>query len=444
MSAVAVLVIGVLVGETWWSTQANDRTTDAPINLTLYRYFGGCSDTYAHVVEVSKAVGECGIIQVLTNRFNADHAGDIIVRTQTAEWSGYYDRLSAAYATRRPPDIAVMNRSLMAGFVDRRLLMPLKDALLQAGIPLDDFIPAAKAGVTFDGDLYGLPYDIHGLLWHLNIDLLTQAGLVDGQGPLLPSSPEELLSHAKAVREKTGKAYLAIPSQTDPMPTWTFESWVWQQEANLISGDGRTATIATPEAQRALRLLASLYEQGYANAGHDYAAAEQAFLGGEAAVLINGTWVVDSYYAQAGTPSVALRQYAPRVPPQIFGRPAAWIDSHVWVLPRQEATDDRRYGAAVTFLRYLFDHSLAWAQTGHLPARRSIVESAEFAGLPGRQDYLALAWTGRGLPTVERSRAIQDTLAQQVNATWLASEPPDEALRRAQEDVQRILALTRR
>lgn len=441
VSVFVLLIIGLLAGQALVSRSYEEVSDDSrPMHLTLYRYFGGCADEYAHVTDLAHAVGECGVIQVLTNRFNAAHAGEILVRTQTAEWSGYYDRLSAAYAARHPPDIAVMNRSVLPSYVSRRLLLPLSEALVQAGVSLEDLNSSAREGVTFKGELFALPYDLHGLLWHLNLDILAQAGLVDGQGAaILPSSPGELDAHAKMVRAKTGKSYFAIPSQTDPMPTWTFASWVWQQQANLLSNDGCIATLETVHASRALALLVSLYERGYANPGHDYAGAEQAFLSGETAVLVNGTWVVDSYYAHTAKPHSALRRYAPHTAPQLFAVPAAWTDSHVWVLPRQESQDRRKYEAAVTFLAYLFDHSSAWARTGHLPARQSVLESDGIRRLPGREGYVDLAGIARAFPAVERHRAIQDVLAQQINATWLASQPPAEALGQAQQDVERIL-----
>jgi len=271
----------------WKVAQGVDPGPEAAVTLTLFRYFGGCSDRYADVTNLEEAVGECGVIQVLTNRFNAEHAGAIVVRTQTAEWSGYYDRLSAAYAARRPPDLAVMNRSVLPSFVRRGLVLPLGQALRQAGVDLHDLVPSATAAGTVDGDLYGLPYDLHGLLWHLNLGLLAEAGLVDASGAVLPSSPEALFAHAEAVRRHTGKPYFAIPSQTDPMPLWMFETWVWQQGADLMADTGGAWFIDSPESRRALALLAAVYSQGYADAAHDYAAAEQAFLNGEAAVLVH-------------------------------------------------------------------------------------------------------------------------------------------------------------
>ncbi|MEO5970860.1 MAG: hypothetical protein ABIQ95_13110, partial [Bdellovibrionia bacterium] len=59
--------------------------------LTLSRFFGSCTDQYSDVTDLSRAEGECGIIQVLTNKFNAENKIGAFVKTQTTEWSAYYN-----------------------------------------------------------------------------------------------------------------------------------------------------------------------------------------------------------------------------------------------------------------------------------------------------------------------------------------------------------------
>jgi multiple sugar transport system substrate-binding protein len=47
--------------------------------------------------------------------------------------------------------------------------------------------------------------DAHANLWHVNLDLLAAAGLVDaGNAAILPSTPEELLEHAAPKRHTRG------------------------------------------------------------------------------------------------------------------------------------------------------------------------------------------------------------------------------------------------
>jgi multiple sugar transport system substrate-binding protein len=392
------------------------------------------------VTDLSRATGECGIIQVLTNRFNAGNPQGIFVRTQTVEWSAYYDHLSAMLAAGNPPDVAVMHRSALPDFTVRSLVLPLRAELEAVGIDLDDYVAAAREAVTSRDEVFALPFDLHALLWHINLGLMAEAGLVDARGaPVLPRNPDELIAHADRMKRLTGRSYFAIPSQTDPMPTWTFQTWVWQQGGEIISADGGKSRIHTPEGTRALDLLATLHRRGYAGRGLDYAGAEQAFLGGEAAVLINGTWGVDHYDAEAKSGAAALKRYGAYTPPTLFQQSAAWTDSHLWVLPRHQIPDLSKQKAAVAFLRYLHDHGGAWARTGHLPVRTSVLESEAFRALPHRAEYLDTARFARALPPIEHQRAIQDAIADELNATWLLGRSPSLSLSAAQRRVDQIL-----
>jgi multiple sugar transport system substrate-binding protein len=348
----------------------------AATEITLFRFFGGCSDEYANVTDLSKAVGECGIIQVLTNKFNAENKEGITVKTQSVEWGVYYDRLSANVAGRTPPDIAVMHRSVLPNYQLRHLLQPLGKDFATVGIDTADFLPVARDAVTANGELWALPFDVHALLWHVNAELFTKAGLVDAQGqPKMPTSPAELLQHAETMKARTGKPYFAIPSGADPMPVWQYLSWVWQQGGNIVDAE-KKAQLESKESKEALRLLNVLYAAGHANRKHDYAGAQQAFLAGEAAVLVNGTWGVDTYAAQARDPKVVLKKYVVRDMPSLYGKEAVWSDSHTWVLPKQPKPDAAKQKAALTFLKFLNDNNLQWARTGHLPVRASVLESA--------------------------------------------------------------------
>ncbi len=415
----------------------------AATELTLFRFFGGCSDEYARVTDLSKAVGECGIIQVLTNKFNAENKEGITVKTQSVEWGVYYDRLSANVAGRTPPDIAVMHRSVLPNYVVRNLLQPLGKDFATVGIDTADFVPVAREAVTSKGEVWALPFDLHALLWHVNADLFTQAGLVDDKGqPKMPTSPAELLRHAETMKAKTGKPYFAIPSGADPMPAWQYLTWVWQQGGNLVDAE-RKAQLESKESKEALRLLNALYAAGHANRKHDYAGAQQAFLSGQAAVLVNGTWAVDTYAAQARDPKSALKNYVVRDMPRLYAQEAVWSDSHTWVLPRQPKPDAAKQKAALVFLKFLYDNNLQWARTGHLPVRASVLQSAEMRALPHRAEYTRTATIATALPPIEYQRAHMDLLVNELNSTWLVNKDPKKALSDSQRAASAILRRSR-
>ena len=61
------------------------------------------------------------------------------------------------------------------------------------GTDASDWADSALAAVSYEGGIYGVPMDFHANLWHVNMDIMAEAGLVENGAPVLPSSPEELL-----------------------------------------------------------------------------------------------------------------------------------------------------------------------------------------------------------------------------------------------------------
>ena len=200
------LALAALLGST--------ATTASAVELSLLRFFGDCQADYGTVTDMTKANGECGIITALTNKFNAENTLGATVTTQTVEWGAYYDQLTATYSTGNIPDIAVMHSSVMPNFTSRDLLTPLDEAFASGGIDKADFAPAALENATSDGTIYALPFDLHAILFHVNMDLMTEAGFLNEDGtPRLPSSPEEMVSMGKEFKEKTGKYFFAAEAQ---------------------------------------------------------------------------------------------------------------------------------------------------------------------------------------------------------------------------------------
>ena len=142
--------------------------------ISFFRFFGECQNEFGNVTDMAKANGECGIITALTNKFNAENTIGAKVVTQTVDWGAYYDQLTATYSTGNIPDVAVMHSSVMPNFSDRDLLTPLSKPMADLGIDTNDFVPAALKNASSNNEVYALPYDLHALLFHVNMDLMKQ------------------------------------------------------------------------------------------------------------------------------------------------------------------------------------------------------------------------------------------------------------------------------
>ncbi len=229
----------------------DDRT-----RLVVQRFFGACQAEYGHVADPGKAEGECGIITAMINQFEAANPGLRVVEN-TVFWPGY-DQLTAQLAANGAPDLVTMHSSAIPDYEARGLLEPLDDLLAAVGIHPDQFTEAARAGVTVDGRIMGLPIDVWAPLWHVNMNLFRQAGLVQDGKPVLPTSTAEFHAHAAQFRERTGKPYfIQVTSKDFAGPMRLFYAWMMQQGV-LPFRDAHHANFDSPEARRALETQQTL------------------------------------------------------------------------------------------------------------------------------------------------------------------------------------------
>ena len=403
----------------------------AQTEVTLARFFGACEDAGS---DPTASSGEACIIQSIINAASEQIDG-VTVTTLPTDWGNYYDQLKAAYAGGTPPDIHVMHRHRIPEFAGFGALSAIGDDLGSVGIDPNDWTENAREAVTYEGQIYGVPMDFHANLWHVNMDLMEQAGLVEDGKPVLPSSPEELLEHAKMVKEATGQNYLAADFAQFPIGVRLVLALLWQQGENIFTEDG-TATINTEAARTAVETITQLFDEGLANPQLNYADSQQAFLNGEAAVLVNGTWVVDFYTEEAAKEETGLDSYYAASFPSLFAEPATWADNHMWVIPSPVQQDEEKYQAALKVLAFINDHNIDWARTGHMAVRNSVLESDAYTGLPHREEYADTASIARDTPPTQSYGAIQDILNRELQAIWLTNKPVDDALSDAEIEIQ--------
>ena len=400
--------------------------------ITLGRFFGACEDAGT---DTTTSVGEACIIQSIINAADAEIEG-VTVDTLPTDWGNYYDQIKAAFAGGTPPDVFVMHRHRIPEFAGLGAVAELSGDLESVGIDPSDWSDSAVEAVSYEGGIYGVPMDFHANLWHVNMDLMAEAGLVENGEPVLPSSPEELLEHAQMVKDATGQDYLAADFAQFPIGVRVVLALMWQQDANIFTEDG-TATIETPEARDAVTAITQLFDAGLANPQLNYADSQQAFLNGEAAILVNGTWVVDFYAAEAAKEDVTLDNYYVADFPTLFETGATWADSHMWAVPSTIEGDKKE--AALKVLAFINEHNIDWARTGHMAVRKSVVESAAYQSLPHRDEYTGTASIARDTPPSERYGAIQDVLNRELQAIWLTDKPVEDALGDAELEVQDLL-----
>lgn len=402
---------------------SGEAATDGEdVTISLARFFGDCDESTEGVTDVSEATSECEVIQILTNAFNAEDNGVTVERLGGAVWDQYYNQLSTTFASGNPPQVAVMHSHRLPDFAGRNLLRPIADDLIEVGVDFSDYTEPAQQGASYQDEVYAVPFDIHGSLWHVNADLFEQAGLVDDEGePIMPTSVDELLAQAEAVQSATDALYFSQDWFEFQVGARLFLGLVAQQGGDIVDTDGNP-TVDTPEGQEALRLINELAETA-SDPAQGYTDSQSEFLAGNVAVLHNGTWVVDEYVRESDFEYRALQV------PAMYDEPGFWGDSHMWVLPAESNEDPELRAASLEFVSFLYDSIDDWAAgTGHLANRTSVLTGGELDEAPQRDNYADAADTAVFVPAVPGWAGAWDALADELQATWISDKEQDAAL----------------
>ncbi|MCY4145012.1 MAG: extracellular solute-binding protein [Chloroflexi bacterium] len=396
--------------------------------VTFMRFFGECADEFGETIDLSDAYGECGIIQTLANSFNATQ-DEVNVNTVVVDWPGVTE-LNANLAAGTPPDIMVLHGRRIPNYASRGLLTPLSDVLAGAGIAADDLTESARGFVEYNGELYGIPLDLHGHLWHINVGLWAEAGLVNADGgPMIPYGMDEFMSHAEQFKEATGLPFLGM---------WTnglSRNWmalVYQQEGGAVEDEDGMPNVNNEAGLNALNFLMMLRDEGHITDNVDYPASEEIFLNGENGGHINGTWVVNFYDNQVADPDAPLKDYYVHNFPTIYDQPATWAGSHAWIIPQGSEPDPAKLDATLTFLKYLNDNNIEWSRTRHSAVNTSVVNSDVYNSYPHRNEYAEFVPSAVIPPRENWSTAFESVMDEELAAAFIGEKTPEQALSDAQ------------
>jgi basic membrane protein A len=196
-----------------------------------------------------------------------------IVSVPSAE---FVDRWKASVAAGEGPDLLLHDNPLMfPEWARSGLMLPLDDLL--AG-KLDGIYSTALANLAVDGKLYGVPYISYSLALFYNKKLVSNP----------PKTMDEL---ASLVRQ--GKKISLLRN------TYFLFSFFTAFSGEVVDSNGRCIADQKSGFVEALRYLQTLAKNG-AMLSTDYSAVADSFRNGQAAMTINGAWILTDYQDSLG------------------------------------------------------------------------------------------------------------------------------------------------
>lgn len=321
-------------------------------------------------------------MSALVDAANAASDSYTVKPTVLAWGAPYYTKLAMASAGGRAPDLAIMHSSRVPGYAPGGLLDPWDlDMLAEVGVSQDKFPgPIWDTGFN-EGSLYAVALDAHPFIMMVNPDLCEQAGVLGTDGQLAEiDSPEQFLEVAREIQGVSGGHGLSYGYLGDGAQMWRLWYGLYRQQGAELVLTGPRASYELDAAVTALQFMQSLLDDTICASSSDYANAVAEFASGKSGLFFTGVWELPTMQG-AGIPLDA------RTIPTLYGTPAAYGDSHSFVLPHQDNPDPDARRATYQFVSDLLHSSFSWAEAGHIPAFVPITESPEYRDLLPQAHY---------------------------------------------------------
>lgn len=316
----------------------------------------------------------------LVDRFNQTTEGGAVVMQRT-DWATYYSKLFVAGLGKRAPEIFVLQAEQIARFVRAGLVRHVDDVLAPGLLPPEDFDPNVLEIVTFGGSRFGVPLDVHPLGTFYNERLLERAGVK--QPPVTGEEFRDCMERLASLRGQEGLNLHPFVHGWLRLNAFTA---MWQWGGEVFTDDGGMCILTSPEAVAGFEWCADLVRQGWAPSPENFDA-WVGFRQGRVGVAWHGLFMLADLQKTTNLP------WAAAPVSQVGPMAATWGGSHVLCL-RADLEGDQ-LEAAVAFIKFLSDQSVAWAEGGQVPARRSLRETSGF------QQMTAQAVFAQQLPYVK-------------------------------------------
>ncbi|WP_067926272.1 ABC transporter substrate-binding protein [Alicyclobacillus shizuokensis] len=365
-----VLVAGVLIAGTLATACSPSQTQSAvhqsgTTTIVFWDLFGGADGT---------------TMNQIVKKFNQTHPS-IHVQEETQDWGQYYTKLITAVLGGKAPDLAISHVDHIGILRTQGVIEPLDKEAASAGIKWSQFFEPPMKDAVINGKHYAIPLDIHTYLLFYNKKVLQSAGISPSQ--LNIASYNDFVSICNQVKEHGYVPLSFGESGWGPLAIW--ETFYYQMGGTSLlnkAGTKETFTDATNDAV-AIKAMQKLYD--LYNTSHiipsNISNPDELFKSGKAAFCIEGTWSVDDFHKALGD-QLGVAQM-----PVFFQQPAAWADSHTFVLPVNPNRTPEQTKDAMIFVKWIENHAWMWAKAGHIPANKIIQNTPQFKALPYRSNY---------------------------------------------------------
>jgi multiple sugar transport system substrate-binding protein len=385
--------------------------------------------------------GEMKLVKdTIVPAFEKQHGAEVEVTY--VDWAQLSPKLNAAFAAGTAPDVLGHGVAATADLVKNDRILDLTSYVEKLPAADREDLGAALNGGKVQGKQYTMP-----LITTIRLPVYSgadfkEAGLNPDQPP---TTWEEVRTAAQKLTKREGgkitRAGLVVPSDAIGAQQ-TFATLLWSNGGELLSEDGRKATLNSPEGTAALEFFAGLYngpdavDNTLGGTWNTAPQAQQPIATGKASIQLAGAGDIAKF--QAAAPDRDLRLMAP---PGFGGKPGRAFGgaANGLMINKDAANPDLAWEFVKTMIEA--ETSLKYAEAlGALPLRASAVDSPYVTKNPEVKKAVAAMPASHGNPNVPGWTQIRDAMGKQIETALHGKVSPAEALTRAATEVEKTIA----
>lgn len=217
-------------------------------------------------------------------------------------WTGMFEKYLAALAAKQGPDVVDIAANWTRQFIETGGIRDASDVINEIG--KDKIVPVALGNVSFNGKYWGVPFRLDTDSLYCNTAMFADAGLTP------PKTLDEFLSHAKKLTHKNAQGVVDVYgtalalNKKDSSVAGKWYRWILDGfGGDVISTDGKQATLNTPAAIKAFKFYKDLYVTNKVmppdSLNLDNDDVRRLFEQGKIAMGITGPWGIASLQSSA-------------------------------------------------------------------------------------------------------------------------------------------------
>ncbi|MGI5139311.1 MULTISPECIES: sugar ABC transporter substrate-binding protein [unclassified Streptomyces] len=351
---------------------------------------------------------------------------NIDIKVTPVGWDVAHQKLVAAAAAGKLPDVVQMGGSYLGEFADMGVLEPVDTKNFKQG----DYFPAAWQQGVYDGKTYGVPWYVDTRVLYYRTDLAQKAGIKTA-----PATMADLQKDAEAYQSKAGTKWgLSIqPAGLDTVQS--FYPFLYSAGGAILDDQGKPV-VNSPEAVKALDYYGSYFKKGLSQKsvppGYDVT---KDFNTGAVPMFLGGPWmtglIADNYPGLKGKWAIAA------LPSDVKGSVSMAGGSSLAI-----SADSEHKAAAKQLVKYLTDASAQsdwFKRTNDLPANRAAWDSGRLATDADLKIWRQQMETAKTVPSEPKLTEITSKVDSAIGAVTQGNSTAKAALDQAQSQIEGLV-----